>query len=149
MEKLPTADEIKKEIASIEEQLKCLHQRRELLLKFCELGNQVMAKQLVITRSVIGESKHGNGNGHQRVSVTLAERILSEIGPLTVHGLVLKMMENGWNDSSANRVHRWDKVRSMLRHHDEIFEKHGRGLWDVKPEKRSSERRRFVPGSSP
>jgi hypothetical protein len=149
VDSLPTSAEVAKELGYIEVEILRLRERQALLLKFLDLANQVAAKDGSRNSRAQSGSNLAKRNGHRKENVVRAEKILAQIGPLSVQRLVQEMLKNGWEDASDDSLRMWHRVRKMLIHHPEIFEKQSRGLWDVKPEKQVTERRKFIPDANP
>jgi hypothetical protein len=145
MDKFPTSVEVAKELASIEGEIARLQERQALLLKFLDLANQVVTKKESRNIQPQNSSNLAKHNGHRNVNVVLAERILAQIGPLSVQRLVEEMLKNGLEAGADDNLRIWHRIRKTLISHPDVFQKHGRGLWDVKPEKQLTERRKFIP----
>jgi len=145
MAKIPTSVEVEAELASIKATITRLQERQTLLVKFLDLAKQIGTNQGEHNVQPQSASNLAKRNGHHSAGVGLAERILAQVGPLSIQRLLEEMLKNGWADASEDNLRLWHRLRKTLISHPETFDKQGRGLWDVKPEKQLGERKKYVP----
>ncbi len=131
MDKFPSSEDIQRELAAIEKQIEHLRERKSLLLKYRKLAAEIASSQKAASIRDHDDQSIVTQNARPKTSHVLAERILSDIGPLPTHTILQKLRERGWKGSGDERRD-WDRVNKMLQRHDDIFERHGRGVWRIK-----------------